>query len=306
MVELATSAKNLKRNRSDYELETGSDHFGSVVNLADLAIRYSKFAGMCDDVELGGDTSVSMAVLCASPRLLRACRAANAIAGTIKENGLPGLEPAVQRINQNAQYLRGLEKSNLTDPMKESSSAILVKCEQVCSDAVAAWMDSQLTAVRDAANALMKASQSEAVAAAHTAVLKPKVSDEDLELVSSDAVASLHECMKALRALDSAVAVQPLKALANKFPFLPAAKISEFHAEVMKVLRPDNKGLCMGGKILADLTVSQAMHRTLDPGETRTDLVKRVSKGVFKRQWHSVSAPIQAKIDALVGVSGQV
>ncbi len=46
------------------------------------------------------------------------------------------------------------------------------------------------------------------------------------------------------------------------------------------------------GRILTSLTIAQAIHRDLDAGETRVELVRKVVSAMKKTKWHGDVHPI--------------
>jgi hypothetical protein len=298
-MKLAKRAKAIKRNASDSDHETTP--FEDLVKLADLAVDYCNFTGMNDQVKLSDGSSVPTGVACASPRLFRVCHAANSLDTAIKTEGFAASEAHMQLMRINAEYLRGIRDSNLMKETKVPMLALLDRCENNVNDAVKAWMISKTKETSKMVADLKTSSSSEKLKTIRAALLKPVVAKEDLDLIESDEVIKLHENMKALRALDSTIATEMelLKSWTAKFSFLKSDKVNETEAAWSSTLSKDSAVLCAAGIALSDMTVLQGLHRKLDPGENRKDLVKRVSKGILKRKWHSLSKDIETKVDAL-------
>ena len=52
---------------------------------------------------------------------------------------------------------------------------------------------------------------------------------------------------------------------------------------------PDEPTLSAAGQTVADFTCAQAITKSLEPGQTRASLIKKIRKSMGKRPWHSLS-----------------
>lgn len=128
-----------------------------------------------------------------------------------------------------------------------------------------------------------------------------------LESLDSLAVADLHGTMRSLRNLEKNFAVDSVKQALSRFQTsfgdaLPSSLVGyeRFFGTAFSEYDSDLKRV---GSILPDLTATQAMVRDLDPGEVRVTLVSRVMSALARRRFHTVSATVRQRADAIVGKS---
>ncbi len=119
-----------------------------------------------------------------------------------------------------------------------------------------------------------------------------------------DDIVNLHDSMKVWRAFDKNYDRNEVKQLASKFRSVLGDdfedKASKF--DLADMLSPRNVELVQVGSALADFTITQSVWRKLEVGETRTDLVRRITQSIMKRTWHtSPSEAILAAAQSTVG-----
>lgn len=108
--------------------------------------------------------------------------------------------------------------------------------------------------------------------------------------------------MKTLRNHDKFPGMERLHSMKVRFVrIFSAVTVGDFAQSFESKMAADSEALKPVGNALADLTAAQALFRDLEAGETRQALVGRVSTGLSKRKWHSVSKKVQHQVDKCLG-----
>ena len=97
---------------------------------------------------------------------------------------------------------------------------------------------------------------------------------------------NLREAMKTMRSWDKCPGMERLQVMKGKYArLLETCDVGEFVQQYEATMAPDSLPLCEAGQCLADLTTIQAIFRDLDVGETRKDLVRKVTAGLARHNF---------------------
>lgn len=280
------------------------DLLGRTSKLVDIMQDNSHIEGMIEYLKLG-DKGISIAVIRVAPLLFRLCRAASGDAAEITD--LPS--PPIALWEKSAVVIVGAS-DRVKVLIAEADMAKVVGVAMNVVEAshvkwranICAWLAATRAKVEQAINDLVKASAAEDVTSA-LAIAHGSPSSEDMNTaLDADGIEALHDSMKVLRAMDKSLNLPKLRAFADaNADLLKDADVQTFCMQMFTRLSADNKALCKAGSTLADLIMAQALHRDLDPGEYRKDIVRRISAGLAKRRWHEVSPILH---EAIAGVMG--
>lgn len=278
------------------------DHMLSIVQLTDVAVKF-QLQDSDQEVELPeSHQKVQFAFVCGGPRLFRASRAVhNVIAITEAVGPITNLEPWLKSIEDCVHFAE--QRAGELRCAAGTFKTIVQFLKHECVSAISKWMEHTIAKVTEQVTELLETSRHDDVKNALRKVRAEKIDDKTQleEALASDGVLKMHESMQALRALDKATDVTAARNLQERFSFLSGIDrdVDVFEATILEELAEENEDLKTVGQAMADLTVSQAMVRDLQMGETRRDLVKKISAGLQRRKWHkALTATVQQRVSA--------
>ena len=181
---------------------------------------------------------------------------------------------------------------------------------QKCCSVISNWLAKMAAMLQEQKSQVVRASQNaqvkEALALVRTESEKidAKTATEMCDALASEGVLDLLAMMQGLRALDKRASADNsgIGHLQEHYPFLSTVDLQGFIEDIKTKIHEDDTDLKQCGMIMADLTVSQSMVRELQPGETRHDLIRKISNGLQKRKWHKQLTPsVQRRVEVALG-----